>query len=122
MAGRCEFCKCLSPSHPLSYKLVLSSVEIGRSMYLITACIRIINDYSFKEVYRDLKWLEAETQNEDGNIFFSIYPSNKEKGEFILWKKWKNKEALTAHFQMSYTKKLVDKGITEVFWINETQL
>lgn len=91
-------------------------------MYLITACIRIINNHSFEDVYSDLKWLEAETQNEDGNIFFSVYPSDREKGEFILWEKWKDKESVNAHFKMPHTGKLVAKSITEVVWINEAQL
>lgn len=91
-------------------------------MHIVTACIRVANNYSFDEVYKDLQWLEKETHKEEGNLFFSIYPSNKEKEEFILWERWESKEALDIHFQQPHTKKLVDKGITEIVWINETTL
>lgn len=91
-------------------------------MYIVTACIRVANGHSFNDVYNDLKWLERETQSEDGCLHFSLYASNRERGEFILWEKWKSKEALDIHFQQVHTKKLVGKGITEIVWIYETTI
>ena len=83
-------------------------------MHLITAYISIIHNHSFEDVYNYLKWLEAETKNKDGSIFFSIYLADREKGECIPGEKWKDKESANAHFKISHINKLVDKGITEV--------
>lgn len=64
-------------------------------MYLITACIRIINNHSFEDVYSDLKWLEAETQNEDGNIFSLFTLPTEKKVNLYYGKNGKIKNLLT---------------------------
>ena len=63
-------------------------------MHLITAYIRIIHDHSFEDIYNYLKWLEAETKNKDGSIFFSIYPADREKSECIPGENGKIKRLL----------------------------
>ncbi|OBU07645.1 hypothetical protein [Morganella psychrotolerans] len=87
-------------------------------MHLITTYIRIMHNHSFEDVYNYLKWLEMETKDENGGIFFSISPANREKGECIHGDKWKDKESVNAQFKIPDTNKLVDKGITEVVRIN----
>lgn len=91
-------------------------------MYIVTACIRVTNGHDFINVYNDLKWLERETRSEDGCLHFSLYPSDRERGEFILWEKWKSKEMLDLHFQQAHTKKLIEKEITEIVWLYETAI
>ncbi|MEG0278125.1 MAG: hypothetical protein RR510_05955 [Morganella sp. (in: enterobacteria)] len=91
-------------------------------MHLIIVYIHIIHTHSFEDVCKYLKWLKMETKNEDGSVFFSISPADREKGECIPGDKWKDKEPVNAQFKILYTNKLVDNGITEVVWINGIQL
>ena len=57
------------------------------------------------------------TIEEKGCVEFFVTPSNLERGEFILWEIWKDREAFEFHHNAEHTKEFFSKKLTEIKWI-----
>lgn len=75
---------------------------------MLTSTARDYIDLNKIDEYKKLIFkLIDETRKEKGNIMYELFYDKENEGEFIIFERWENEEALKNHFESDHFKTIV---------------
>lgn len=80
-------------------------------MVYITVCLNVIDGVDYEEAYQAAKEVEVLTNQEEGCIYFHVYPVSREKRQIMMWEIWKDKVAIDANHEQPYVKSFFAKKL-----------
>ena len=80
-------------------------------MVYLTVCLNVLDGVDYDEAYQAAKEVEQLTNQEDGCIYFHIYPADREKRQIMMWEIWKDKASIEANHQQPYSIAFSDRKL-----------
>ncbi len=89
----------------------------------VGAGLKIRDEFDVSEVVTALLAIVAPTNAEPGCRFFKVLQDNEDPRRLTLWECWNSEDALQVHFAEEHTKAFLEKGYTEILYVEKlTQL
>lgn len=82
-------------------------------MVYLTVCMNVLDGADYDEVYQAAKEVEHLTNQEEGCIYFHVYPSSREKRQIMMWEIWKDKAAIEVNQRASYRRAFAAKKLVK---------